>query len=94
MWVGSIFSFENGFEERKEAVKALELKTNEVDSVYLQKGWSWELTLVMILIKKNERKKWGFDLILLQKKNSLSYVVIFDEEVVRFPRFHASYTYI
>jgi len=28
----------NGFEEKKEAVKALELETNEVDSVYLQKG--------------------------------------------------------
>jgi len=31
------FSFENGFEEWKEAVKALELKTNEVGPIYLQK---------------------------------------------------------
>ena len=31
------FSFENGFEERKEAVKALESKTNEVGPIYLQK---------------------------------------------------------
>jgi len=30
-------SLKNSFEERKEAVKALELKTNEVDSIDLQK---------------------------------------------------------
>ena len=40
-----------------------------------------------------EKKEWGFDLILLQ--NSLSYVLIFfDEEIISFPRFYASYAYI
>jgi len=31
-------SLKNSFDERKEAVKALELETNEVDSIDLQKG--------------------------------------------------------
>jgi len=91
LWVLFFFNLKNGFEEKKEAVKALELETNEVDSVYLQKGWSWELTLVMILIKKMKRK--GEVLTSFYCKNSLSYVLIFDEEIISFPRFYASYTY-
>ena len=36
-WFNFSFLKKNDFEERKEAVKALELETNEFDSVYLQK---------------------------------------------------------
>jgi len=32
-----LFSFENGFEERKEAVEAWDLETSEVSPIYLRK---------------------------------------------------------
>ncbi len=49
IFVGLIcFSFENGFEARKEAVQALELETSEVSPIYLQKRLKLEINCILI----------------------------------------------
>jgi len=47
----------NGFGERKEAVKALELKTNEVSPIYLQKWLRLRISTSFdfVLRKRKER---------------------------------------
>jgi len=56
---------------------------------YLQKGLKLEInTSLDFDQEKGKEKKWGFDLICC--KNSLNYVLVFDEEIISFPGFYAS----